>query len=91
MKILPRCPRCNQPLAIIEDGDSHETYCPDCLSVRPTWASFEAWMQAVDDALVRKVGVASSDLPDIAYRDLYDSGSSPQEAADSAIEDAIGG
>ena len=32
-------------------------------------------MAEVDDALVKKVGVASSaDLPDVCYRDLYNQG-----------------
>jgi hypothetical protein len=53
-------------------------------------ASFGAWMARVDEALVRKVGVSSADLPDLAYRDLYDQGVTPEEAADAAIENAAG-
>lgn len=87
MMNVPRCKRCNQPLCITEDA---ETYCADCTSFRPTWASFEAWMEAVDACLVRRLGVSSADLPDIAYRDLFDGGSSPQEASDTAIENARG-
>ena len=46
-------------------------------------------MIAVDDVLVRKVGVASSDLPDVLYRDPYDAAYSPEEAADEAIDNAM--
>jgi hypothetical protein len=47
-------------------------------------------MARVDEALVRKVGVSSSDLPDFTYRDLFDTGCTPEEAADAAIENAMG-
>ena len=52
-------------------------------------ASFEAWMARVDGALVRKVGVSSSDLPDCCYRDMYDAGCTPEDAADEAIDNAV--
>jgi hypothetical protein len=63
------------------------TYCPDCTSY--TAASFDSWMARVDEAIVRRVGVCSSDLPDFTYRDLYDQGVTPEEAADAAIENAV--
>jgi hypothetical protein len=88
MSSVPRCRNCGQPLAIIEDGESHETYCPDCVAFRPTF-TFEQWMAATDEVLVRKVGVCSADLPDIAYRDLYDTGYTPTEAADEAITNSM--
>jgi hypothetical protein len=50
--------------------------------------SFKEWMAAVNEARVRKVGVCSSDLPNFTYRDLYDQGVTPEEAADYAIENA---
>jgi len=53
--------------------------------------SYETWISDVDAVLVRKVGVSSADLPDILYRDLYDDGHSPEEAAEEAIENAMGG
>ena len=51
--------------------------------------SFKEWMAAVNEARVRKVGVCSSDLPNFTYRDLYDQGCTPEEAADAAIENAM--
>jgi hypothetical protein len=51
--------------------------------------SFDEWMARVDEAIVRKVGVASSDLPDFTYRDVFDAGSTPEEAADAAIDNAV--
>ena len=89
MTMIPHCPRCGQPLAIIEDEDSHETYCPDCTSFRPNRPTFEQWMAEVDDVLVRKVGVSSADLPDVPYRDFYDVGSTAEEAAEEAIENSM--
>ena len=83
MTSLSRCPRCGQPRESYEGS----TYCPDCTTFAPT--SFEAWMARVDDALVRKVGVSSGDIPDIPYRDLFDQGITPEEAADEAIENAM--
>jgi hypothetical protein len=74
-----------QPLARL-DGES---YCPDCTSFRPNRPTFDAWMAAVDAALVRKCGVNSSDLPDVCYRDRYDTGSTPEEAADEAIKNSM--
>jgi hypothetical protein len=46
-------------------------------------------MARVDGALVRKVGVSSSDLPDCCYRDMYDAGCTPEDAADEAIDNAV--
>ena len=50
---------------------------------------FEMWKAEVDDCLVRKVGVSSDDIPDICYHDLFDTGCTPDEAADLAIENAM--
>jgi hypothetical protein len=81
--MLRRCPTCGQPLERC-DG---EAYCPNCTSYGPV--SFEDWMARVDEALVGKVGVSSGDLPDFTYRDLFDQGVTPEEAADAAIENAV--
>jgi hypothetical protein len=48
--------------------------------------SFAAWMSKVDDILIDKVGIDSSDLADIAYMDLWESGKSPSVAANKAIK-----
>jgi hypothetical protein len=50
---------------------------------------FDVWKAKVDDRLVSKVGVSSDDLPDIPYRDLFDTGCTPEEAADVAIDNAM--
>ena len=47
------------------------------------------WMEQVDACLVRRVGVSSADLPDVPYRDLFDQGSTPEEAAEEAVENAM--
>jgi hypothetical protein len=51
--------------------------------------AIDAWMAAVDQALVRQVGVPSADLPDVCYCDLFAEGYSPEEVADEAIEDSL--
>jgi hypothetical protein len=47
--------------------------------------TFELWMREVDKALERIVGLSSADLPDVCYRDLYDDGAGPREAARIAV------
>lgn len=37
-------------------------------------STFEEWMKDVDKALINKLGMPSSDLPDWLYRDAYDAG-----------------
>ena len=53
--------------------------------------SFEDWMHKVDAALVSQVGLSSSDLPDQAYYDHYDSGAEPGEVAQEILEEEMGG
>jgi hypothetical protein len=83
MAVVRRCPRCGHPLERC-DG---EAYCPNCTVYAQV--SFDSWMARVDEALVRKVGVSSNDLPDFTYRDLLDAGCTPEEAADTAIDNAV--
>lgn len=47
--------------------------------------SFERWMDAVDRVLEGMLGINTRDLADIEYWDLWNSGASPQEAADEAL------
>lgn len=42
---------------------------------------FEAWMAAVDRAVMRRAGVSASDLADMPYRDWHEDGVSPADAA----------
>lgn len=53
--------------------------------------SFEGWMRQVDAALVSQVGLSSSDLPDQAYYDHYESGTEPKEVAQEILEEEMGG
>ncbi len=46
---------------------------------------FAAFMQKVDAYLSRRVGLVSADLADYCYRDAYDDGDSPAEAARAAL------
>jgi hypothetical protein len=85
MTNVPRCRLCGQPLEVFES----ERYCPSCDSYRVIRPSFDDWMSEVDAVLVRKIGVCSSDLPDYAYRDLFDQGVTPEHAADAAIDNAV--
>lgn len=51
--------------------------------------SFEAWMKEVNKCLVKMCGMCADDLPDCCYRDWYDDGFKPKEAAVMAIEEAM--
>ncbi len=48
-------------------------------------------MRQVDIALVSQVGLSSSDLPDQAYYDHYESGIEPKEVAKEIVEEEMGG
>lgn len=50
--------------------------------------SFAEWMKAVDRACAARVGLSIHDLPDVCFRDLFDSGCDPSEAVDEALEAA---
>lgn len=51
---------------------------------------FDVWMGAVDQAVYAKVGVSVYDLPDVAFRDMYDAGKAAAAAANAAIREARG-
>lgn len=48
--------------------------------------SFEQYMQKVDSILSQKVGLTSSDLPDVCYADWHEEGVTPKSAAARAIK-----
>jgi hypothetical protein len=51
--------------------------------------SFEQWMVKVSAAIGKKAGgLDADDLPDFCYRDAYDDGSTPAQAARAAIKAA---
>ena len=51
--------------------------------------TFDQWMAAVDVHVgATAFGLSVHDLPDIAFRDLYDAGETPAEAAHAALEAA---
>lgn len=50
--------------------------------------AFTEWMAEVDDVVVGLIGLMASDLPDCLWRDWFDSGMSPQDAAAEALEEA---
>jgi hypothetical protein len=47
---------------------------------------FGLWLALVDARIVRRVGVGLFDLADWNMRDAYESGASPREAAQEALE-----
>jgi hypothetical protein len=51
--------------------------------------TFDEWMKQVD-AVVGNIafGLSVHDLPDIAFRDLFDSGATAQDAAEEALANA---
>lgn len=46
---------------------------------------FFEWMNLVSTVLLNKVGLTADDLPDVAYRDWYDSGATYVMAANRAL------
>lgn len=49
--------------------------------------NFEAWMSRVDSVLERRIGLSSQDLSDCCYRDWYDCGMTPSEAATEVLQE----
>ena len=52
--------------------------------------TFDQWMRKVDAHVAGTIGLGASDLPDMPYRDWYDSGTRPQDAAKEVIEENMG-
>jgi hypothetical protein len=55
--------------------------CPEILN------EFRIWMMDVDAAMLNICGLSSDDLADACYRDMFDDEVSPQEAAETVLED----
>ena len=49
--------------------------------------SFERWFELVDLEVERILGVSVHELSDFPSRDTYDSGATPAEGAQAALED----
>jgi hypothetical protein len=47
---------------------------------------FEQWLRKVNYHLIQQCGMVSDDLPDRPYRDMYEGGDSPEDAATEALE-----
>lgn len=48
--------------------------------------TFESWLDKVGAALRKKCGLSYSDLADQPYRDWFDSGMTPTQAANQVLE-----
>lgn len=48
---------------------------------------FQDWKDKVDAALIATCGLPSDDLADCCYRDWFDSGTSPSDAAQMVLEE----
>lgn len=48
--------------------------------------SFSQWKKEVDEEIAARCGMISDDLPDVDYRGLYQTGDTPAEAAEYAIQ-----
>jgi hypothetical protein len=57
----------------------------DIRGMAMTW---EEWKEAVDVWLFRYLDLTSDDLPDWSYRDAFDQGMSPADAAKEAVQAA---
>lgn len=47
--------------------------------------SFQEWMRKVNICVAQRIGLSAEDLPDQPYRDWYDSGMTPQDAAEDVL------
>jgi hypothetical protein len=50
--------------------------------------TFDQWMDKVDRLVTAALGLSVHDLPDCCYRDWYDEGLTPRQAARRAIRNA---
>jgi len=50
-------------------------------------SNFDLWMAKVDQAVARKSGLSVYDLADQCYRDMYDDGFTPSQAAQVALSE----
>jgi hypothetical protein len=50
--------------------------------------TFDEWINVVDALCVGRYGISTNDLPDMNYREMYDSEYSPDDAID-AISDML--
>lgn len=48
--------------------------------------SFESFMQAIDELLIKKLGVTSADLPDRCYADYFDDGLRARDVVEEILE-----
>lgn len=53
----------------------------------PSDQDYAAWLQKVDNHLSSRIGVGVLDLPDRCWRDDFEGGTTPQEAAAEALAD----
>jgi hypothetical protein len=49
--------------------------------MEPRFTTFEDWISRVDRILSRLYGITSEDLPDQCYKDWYEDGATPAQAA----------
>jgi hypothetical protein len=55
-----------------------------------TTDNFNNWMHSVDVALEGLCGMSYMDLPDKCYRDWFEDGIEPEEAAQMVLDDELG-
>ncbi|MBU2685534.1 MAG: hypothetical protein KKF27_20025 [Gammaproteobacteria bacterium] len=48
--------------------------------------AFDQWMKVVDSLICDELGVGVNDLPDYLWRDAYDDGIAPEDAAEDYID-----
>ena len=52
-------------------------------------AAFKAWMKKVNASVMCSVGLSVHDLPDACYRDWFENGVSPEDAASHIVAEAM--
>ena len=49
--------------------------------------NFEIWIKKVDQCIRKEIGMGKDDIPDNCYRDMHETGWSPQEAAKQTLKE----
>ncbi len=61
----------------------------DAKHIHPVKLTFETWLQKMDSELSKTLPVSYLDLPDRDYREWYDAGWTPKDAAEEIVAEEI--
>jgi len=53
------------------------------------YIDFDQWMLRVDEVTLQRTGLSVYDLPDLAFRDGYDAGDTPEQFFDEVVREEL--